>query len=137
MNVAQLKAFCAGLPGAEGYEHGAPANILVYSVGGKRFAHFKTSAPERWRFSLKVAPERFLELTDVPGIRPARWLARHRWITIVDVAAFPGDQLRELVEWSWRRALDTLPRARREAILGASAAQRRKPPSPADATVLP
>ncbi|MDH5823297.1 MmcQ/YjbR family DNA-binding protein [Luteimonas sp. RD2P54] len=124
MDTAQLKAFCAALPGAEDHEHAAPANILVYSVGGRRFAHFKTSAPERWRFSLKVAPERFLELTDMPGIRPARWLGRHRWITIVDVAAFPGDQLRALVEWSWRHALDRLSKARREAILGTGAAPR-------------
>ncbi len=45
MDTAQLKAFCAALPGAEDHEHAAPANILVYSVGGRRFAHFKTSAP--------------------------------------------------------------------------------------------
>jgi len=30
-------------------------------VGGKKFAYFKTSNPERWRFSVKVTPARFVE----------------------------------------------------------------------------
>lgn len=118
MNVSQLKAFCARLPGAAVHEHGPPANILVYAVGGKRFAHFKTSAPQRWRFSIKVAGERFLELTDVPGIQPARWLARYRWITIVDVRSMPAAELRALVLWSYRHALSTLSRTRRRALTG-------------------
>ncbi|WP_149195144.1 MmcQ/YjbR family DNA-binding protein [Luteimonas suaedae] len=118
MNVEQLKALCAGLPGAECRAHGAPANILVYAIGGKRFAHFKTSDPERWRFSLKVADERFLELTDVPGIKPARWLGRYHWITIVDVRRLPDAHLRELVDWSYRKALAGLSKARRAQLTG-------------------
>ncbi|SDQ86129.1 Predicted DNA-binding protein, MmcQ/YjbR family [Pseudoxanthomonas sp. CF125] len=120
MDTKQLKEFCAQLPGAASQLHDAPANILVYSVGGKRFAHFKTSQPEQWRFSIKVSPDRFLELTDVPGIKPARWLARFRWITIVDVASVPDDYLCELVQWSYRKALDSLSKARRAAILSSS-----------------
>jgi predicted DNA-binding protein (MmcQ/YjbR family) len=118
MNVAQLKTFCARLPGAEVHEHGPPANILVYTVGGKRFAHFKTSTPQRWRFSIKVANDRFLALTDIPGIQPARWLARYHWITVVDVRSLPAAELTELVMWSYRKALSTLSRARREALTG-------------------
>jgi hypothetical protein len=35
----------------------------VYEVAGRKFAYFKTSAPERWRFSVRVTPDRFVELT--------------------------------------------------------------------------
>jgi predicted DNA-binding protein (MmcQ/YjbR family) len=72
MDTRQLKQICGGLPGAESklYEH--PSNILVYSVGDKKFAYFKTSEPEMWRFSIRVSPDRFVELTDAPGIKPAR-----------------------------------------------------------------
>jgi predicted DNA-binding protein (MmcQ/YjbR family) len=121
MDTSQLKAFCASLPGTSSRLYGEPSNVLVYSVGGKRFAHFKTSAPERWRFSIKVSRERFLELTDVPGIKPARWLARYHWITVVDVRSLPGAHLAELVEWSHRHALGTLSKTRRMQILGAGA----------------
>jgi predicted DNA-binding protein (MmcQ/YjbR family) len=117
MDRSQLKRFCAGLPGVASRLHAPPQNVLVYSVGGKTFAYFKTSEPERWRFSLRVAPDRFLELTDVPGIKPARWLGRYRWVTIVDVRTVPGGYLKELVEWSYRKALDGLSRKRRAEAL--------------------
>jgi len=104
LTVAALKRYCRALPGATETDHGAPDNWLVYDVGGRKFAYFKTSAPERWRFSVRVTPDRFVELTDMPGVRPARWRGRWGWITIVDVAGFPGDYLRTLVEASYERA---------------------------------
>lgn len=118
MNVAQLKKFCAALPGAASRLLDEPMNVLVYSVDGKTFAYFKTSQPERWRFSFRASPERFIELTDVPGIKPARWLGRYRWVTVVDVRSVPAAYLRELVEWSHRKALDSLSRKRRSELLG-------------------
>jgi predicted DNA-binding protein (MmcQ/YjbR family) len=104
MNVAQVKRFCRELPGASEYDSGEPYNWLVYSVGGRKFAYFKTSEPERWRFSVRVTPGRFVELTDMPGVKPARYRGRYGWITIVDVASFPGGYLRELVQASYDRA---------------------------------
>jgi len=118
MNTPQLKKFCAALPGAAVRELEAPMNVLVYSVGGKTFAYFKTSEPEQWRFSFRASPERFLELTDVPGIKPARWMGRHRWVTVVDVRTVPAAYLRELVEWSYHDALGKLSRKRRNELLG-------------------
>ncbi|HEY5851445.1 MAG TPA: MmcQ/YjbR family DNA-binding protein [Lysobacter sp.] len=118
MDTDQLQSYCARLPGATGKLLADPRNILVYNVGDKTFAYFKTSEPERWRFSIKVSPERFVELTDVPGIKPARYMGRHRWITIVDVRRVPEDYLAELVEWSYRHALDGLSRKRRAQVLG-------------------
>jgi predicted DNA-binding protein (MmcQ/YjbR family) len=121
MDTRQLKAFCASRPGAHVQLYDDARNVLVYSIGGKQFAYFKTSEPERWRFSIKVTPERFLELTDVPGIKPARWMGRFRWITIVDVRSVPDAYLTELVEWSYRHALNSLSRARRASLLDPTA----------------
>jgi len=118
MNVAQLKAFCRAFPGATETLHGEPYNFLVYSIGGKKFAYFKTSQPEKWRFSTRVAPDRFIELTDVPGVKPARYRGRFYWVTIVHVQRFPASYLTELVEWSYQRALTSLSKAKRNAIRG-------------------
>lgn len=104
MNVSQLKRFCLALPGATEADSGEPYNWLVYSVRGRKFAYFKTSEPERWRFSVRVTPDRFVELTGIQGVKPARYRGRYGWITIVDVAAFPADYLRTLIEASWERA---------------------------------
>lgn len=108
MNIKQLKAHCQSFPGALETVHSAPSNILVYSVEGKTFAYFKTSEPEQWRFSVRVSSEQFLELTDMPGVKPARYMGRFHWITVVKVQAFPQPYLMELVEASYRRALASL-----------------------------
>ena len=119
MSVKKLEQMCQDLPGAQRtlYEH--PSNILVYSVGDKKFAYFKTSDPEMWRFSIRVTPERFLELTDIPGIKPARYMGRFHWITIVQPKVLPADYLAELVAWSYAKALDSLSKARRAALSAA------------------
>ena len=119
MNVAQLKRFCRAFPHATETLYEEPYNFLVYSVGGRKFAYFKTSQPERWRFSTRVSVDRFIELTDVPGVKPARYRGRFHWITIVDVSQFPTTYLETLVECSYRRSQASLSRTRRKAILGA------------------
>jgi predicted DNA-binding protein (MmcQ/YjbR family) len=112
MNVRQLKQFCRGFGGATETLYEEPYNFLVYAVGARKFAYFKTSYPEQWRFSTRVAPDRFIELTDVPGVKPARYRGRFHWITIVNVSGFPDLYLRELVEWSYQRAFASLSKAR-------------------------
>jgi predicted DNA-binding protein (MmcQ/YjbR family) len=116
VNVRELKRFCRAFPGATETLYEEPYNFLVYAVGGKKFAYFKTSEPERWRFSTRVTPERFMELTDMPGVKPARYRGRFHWITIVNVSSFPSRYLEELVRASYERALTSLTRARRAAI---------------------
>ena len=116
LDVEQLQARCRAFAGAEERLYKPPSNVLLYSVGGKTFAYFKTSEPERWRFSLRVTPDRFVELTDMPGVKPARYMGRFHWVTIVDVARFPADYLEELLHWSYQAALAKLTRKARAAI---------------------
>lgn len=120
MNIEQVQQFCADRPGATSRLYDDARNVLFYSVGDKSFAYFKTSEPERWRFSFRVTPERFIELTDVPGIKPARWLGRYHWVTVVDVRSVPAAYLTELVEWSYQRALGSLSKVQRTRLLGAA-----------------
>ncbi len=104
MNVADAKEHCSRYPGASSKLFGPPSNVLVYYARGRKFAYFKTSEPEQWRFSIRTSPQRFLELTDVPGIKPARYLAKAHWVTIVDVNTVPADYLQELITWSYTTA---------------------------------
>jgi len=108
MNVEQLKDFCRTLPGALERDSGSPANVLSYRIGDKKFAYFKTSEPEQWRFSIRTTPERFLELTDQRGIKGAKYMQRFHWVTVVTVNSVPEHYLKELVEWSYHRALSSL-----------------------------
>jgi len=119
MNVSQLKRFCRDFPHTTETLYGDPYNFLVYSVGGRKFAYFKTSHPERWRFSTRVTADRFIELTDIPGVKPARYRGRFGWITIVNVSTFPASYLEELVGWSYQRAFASLSKAKQHAVRAA------------------
>ena len=44
--------------------------------------------------SFKVEDERFLELTDRPGIIPAPYLARAKWIYVENAEALGDDEAR-------------------------------------------
>ena len=118
MDTTQLRNICGRFAGASSRLHGDPRNVLVYSVGDRNFACFKTSDPEKWRFSIRVTADRFVELTDIPGIKPARYMGRYHWVTIVDVRSVPADYLAELVEWSYQKALGSLSKARRTKLPG-------------------
>lgn len=116
MNTEQVKTFCQSLPGAEERNVGAPNNVLFYLVGDKKFAYFKTSEPEQWRFSVRVTADRFLELTDQPNIKPARYMHRFRWISIVGVHGIDDAYLQELITWSYQKALSSLSKKRQAKI---------------------
>lgn len=104
MNVEELKTYCREFEGVTETLYGEPSNILTFYAGQKKFAYFKTSEPEKWRFSVRVSPDRFIELTGVPGVKPARYMGRFHWVTIVQVSHFPAEYLAELVDWSYARA---------------------------------
>ncbi|AXK40859.1 MmcQ/YjbR family DNA-binding protein [Crenobacter cavernae] len=99
---------------------GATADIkwgdnLVFSVGDRMFALFRPiGAPDSlW---CKVDPARFLELTDIPGVRPAPYLARASWICIDSPAALPPETLAELLLDAHRLVAAKLSKKRRQAL---------------------
>ena len=81
-NFDAQRKFAAGLPGAsEDIKWGAD---LVYSVGAKMFCVFLLEGNRvgghTKSCSFKVDNDRFLELTGVPGVVPAPYLARAMWV---------------------------------------------------------
>ncbi|WP_293268226.1 MmcQ/YjbR family DNA-binding protein [Neptunomonas sp.] len=110
MNTDQLRNYCQSFKGATEKDSKHPSNILSFSIAEKKFAYFKTSEPEIWRFSIRVTPERFLELTDQPGIKPARYMHRFHWVTIINVQAMDEEYLKQLVLYSYQKAMSSLPK---------------------------
>ena len=116
MNVQQLQAYCASLAYSSVDHYTDNRNILIYSIDHKKFAYFKTSEPQRWRFSIRVSPEHFLELTDQHGIQPARYMHRFYWISIVNVARIDEDFLKQLVQYSYQHTWQSLTKKRQRAL---------------------
>ncbi len=94
MNTAAFSKICGALPGAtETVQWG---DNRVFKIGGKMFA-VADSAPCGC-FSFKVADERFLELSDLAGFRPAPYLARAKWVQVDPAAStLPDEDIEILV----------------------------------------
>jgi predicted DNA-binding protein (MmcQ/YjbR family) len=138
MSFDPLRTVCARLPGAtKDIKWGADE---VYSVGGKMFAVFWIDAGHARTVSFKCDPERFLELTDVPGIVPAPYLARAHWVQVREASALPRVQAEALLADSHARVLAGLTRKLQAEIAGTppkAAATQPKTRSGASAPKLP
>lgn len=110
-----LRRHAASLPGAtRDIKWGADE---CYSVGGRMFAVFGIDNGRELGMSIKVEPERFLELTDIEGIVPAPYLARARWVKFERADALPAGDVKRLIARSHALIAGKLTRAVREAVL--------------------
>jgi predicted DNA-binding protein (MmcQ/YjbR family) len=116
MDFEAAKAVCRGFPGCtEDIKWGAD---LVFSVGDKMFAVTGNEAPAQG-MSFKVEDERFLELTDRPGIIPAPYLARAKWVYVNGDAQLSDRDAAALLRRSYELVFAKLTRKLQREILGA------------------
>ncbi|MGG5289297.1 MmcQ/YjbR family DNA-binding protein [Pseudomonas shirazensis] len=106
INEEQAAAFCLGLPGArEDYKWGG---VRVFSVAGnKMFAVLDLAGAG---LSFKVADELFLGYVDRPGVKPAPYLARARWISVAAPYALGREELTDLLQRSHQLVVRKLPK---------------------------
>ena len=114
MSFESLHRHCASLPGATiDIKWGTQE---CHCVGTRMFAIFTVEQGRVRALSFKCDPERFLELTDVPGLVPAPYLARAHWVQIRDPRALPLGQARALLARSHALVLARLTRRERDAV---------------------
>ena len=127
MTAAELETLCRDWPGVTcGIKW---EDDLVFSVAGKMFAVLCLRGPDRDRISFKVDPERFLELTDQPGIVPAHYMARAFWVTIIEPERFGAAQMSAFVRHSYELVRANLTRKTQTVLL----AREGTAPTPAKA----
>src|SRR5689334_8417648 len=115
MTADELEKLCRDWPGVtSGIKW---EDDLVFSVAGKMFTVFCLRGPDRERISFKVDPERFLELTDQPGIVPAHYMARAFWITIAEPERFGAEQLNAFVRHSYELVREKLSKRLQASLL--------------------
>ena len=87
----------------------------VFKIGDKMFAC--SGLKKDSAYSFKVVDERFLELTDMQGIKPAPYLARAKWIQIEPAHCdIPSGDLNELVRNSYALVFSKLTKNAQLAI---------------------
>ena len=103
---AKLRKALSGWPGVvEDLKWGCDH---VWSVGGKMFCVLGEEGSGGPSF--KVPDEAFLAMTDRPGIVPAPYMARARWVKLEALDTLPDDELIEAIRTSYALVKARLPK---------------------------
>jgi len=114
MNAADLQKLSLSFPGAT--ETIQWDDDRVFKAAGKMFAVSGMGADSAYCF--KVDDERFLEMTDLPGIRPAPYLARAKWVQVDSkICELPSADLKELVQRSYDLVVAKLPKKTQKSLI--------------------
>ena len=113
MNIDQLRKLCLSFPGAT--EQIQWGDDQLFKVGGKMFA-ITPLEPARLWLSLKADPEEFAELTERPGVIPAPYLARAKWVALESPDALSQSEVAALLRKSYDVVAAKLPRTVRESL---------------------
>lgn len=109
--VEWLRAYCLAFPKTtESVQWG---DHLVFKVAGKVFA-IAALEPGEYVLTVKCAPERFAETLERPGIAPAPYLARAKWIALEQDHGLTRGEVAALVKESYELVLAKLPKRVRE-----------------------
>lgn len=113
---SELRRLCLAMPGASVERKWG--NVDTCLVHRKMFAIFvldeKTDAPQD--FWLKAGADRFLELTDLPGMRAAPYLARAHWVATKSPQQLALAMWQPLVANAWEEVARGLPQYRQRAL---------------------
>ena len=107
MDIDSVRAYCLSFPQArENLQWGAD---LCFKVGGKIFAVVSLeSVPQSLCF--KCTPEKFGELCELEGIRPAPYVGRYKWVLVEGLEVLANRELEELIRQSYEMVLAKAPR---------------------------
>ena len=136
MNTDWVRELCLSFPHTT--EHIQWGETLVFKVAGKIHALTALQPSKTW-LMFKASPEIFSELTERPGIIPAPYLARAKWVALETKDALPLDELAQLLRESYDMVVAKLPKKTCEALASSKSQARRKPskklaPKPASRT---
>jgi predicted DNA-binding protein (MmcQ/YjbR family) len=82
---------------------------LLFKVGGKMFAGVPLEPARVW-LTVKADPEEFAELVERPGVIPAPYLARAKWVAVETERALPRNEVLRLVSKSYELVFANLTR---------------------------
>ena len=106
MHIEDIQAICRQLTGVTEdikWEHD-----LVFSIGGKMFCvvglyQTPTSA------SFKVRDDEFDEMSNLPGFKPAPYVAKYKWVWIDDITKMKKADWKRYLHQSYDLVKDKLP----------------------------
>ena len=116
MTREDYDAFCESLPHATHVVQWGDAS--VWKIGGKVFAIGGWFDGPEFAVTFKCSKTSFAILSEVPGLRPAPYLASRGflWMQRVDMRSFSDHDLKDYIRQSYAMILAALPKRTREAL---------------------
>jgi len=124
MPVDFIRDLCLSFPNAT--EQVQWGDDLVFKIGGKIFAVTPLSAQHRLVLCVKTTPDKFYELTEIPGVIPAPYMARNFWVALERWDALRRAQIEDIVRESYALVFAKLPK-KKQAELSAPSAKKSTP----------
>jgi predicted DNA-binding protein (MmcQ/YjbR family) len=109
MTREAIRAYCLSLPHVTErlqFHHAA------FQIGGKSFAMLNLEV-EGFALAFKSTPEDFAELIEIPGVIPAPYLARAKWVALTEFDALRAKELKAWLTRAREVMLSKLPKAAR------------------------
>lgn len=104
----QIRKLCLAQPAAETERKWG--SVETYLIHRKMFFVIILDEQDQptdcW---FNAGKDRFLELTDVPGFRPAPYMGRISWVATKTPQTLPETQWRDLIVHSYRQVASRLP----------------------------
>jgi len=116
MNIDWIREFCLSLPHTT--ENIQWEDDLLFKIGGKMYAVVGLE-PREVCMSFKCSDEDFAELIERPGVIPAPYLARAKWVALETQSALSRDELKESLRRAYSLVLAKLPQ-KQQALLAAT-----------------
>lgn len=108
MDIESVRKFCLALPHVtEGIQW---ENDLLLRIGNKMFVVLSLEPQSDHVMSLKCTPEKFAELVECEGIKPAPYVARYHWVALERFDALPKRELEALLQTAYQLVRDKLPK---------------------------
>ena len=124
MSVDWIREFCLSLPHAT--EQVQWGDHLVFKIGGLKMFAIVALHPDGNRMSLKTSPEKFAELTEIPGIVPAPYAARNFWVALERWDVLRRTEIEDLVREGYALVFAKLPK-KAQAELSSKPAAKKAP----------
>src|ERR1700685_3722669 len=99
MNVDSVRGYCLSFPQAR--ENLQWGETVCFKVAGKIFATLSLdSVPPS--LCLKCSPEKFAELCEQEGVKPAPYVGRYKWVLLERLDVLSDEELEDLIRQSYK-----------------------------------
>jgi predicted DNA-binding protein (MmcQ/YjbR family) len=113
MDIEWVREYCLSLPHTT--ERLQWEDNLVLKVGGRMYAILALEPGEYW-LSFKCSDEAFSEILEVPGVVPAPYLARAKWVSLETENALRQEEIKQWLREAYELIFARLPKRTQSAL---------------------